>query len=170
VINVDRQPVYSALPLCNIPSFFSDRTISKLTEEWIILDPDLTLFEEFPDFNDWFIAEHWSLLIETQGEVFKKSPLKVLWNKGSVKSVYYTPDADLLLEFIFSVQENLDKIQSATVRSVALLFQDRCIHFQTCELHGKLNTRSDYLFGVRYQVTPKFERKDYITVDAEILI
>lgn len=170
VINLDRQPIYSVLPLCNIPFFFSDRTISNLEEEWITLDPDLTLFEEFPNFSDWFLAENWNLLIETQGEVFKKSPLKVLWDKDNAKSVYYTPEAKLLLEFVFSVKENLDQIQSATVRSVALLFQDRCVHFQTCELHGKLNTRSDYLFGVRYQIIPKFQRENYITVDVEILI
>ncbi len=170
LIQLEKQPVYTSIPLCNIPAFYSDRTIFQLTEEWVVIDPDLTIFEEFPDFRDWFIAENWSLLTEVEGEVFKHSPIKILWEKDSIKNVYYEPGAILLLEFVLASMENENQTESAQIRSVALLFQDRCIHFQTCELHGKLNTRSDYTFGVRYQIDPKFERENYITVDAEILI
>lgn len=168
--SIELQPIYSPIPLCNIPSFFSDRSISSLEEELIVVDPDLTLFEEFPDFIDWFKAENWSLLVEVQGEVFRKSPVKVVWDKENLKSIEYSPGSLLSLEFVFAIKENADQIDSARVRSVALLFQDMCIHFQTCELHGKLNTRSDYLLGVRYLIVPKFESKNYITINAEILI
>ena len=167
---METSSVYQRVSLCNIPNFYILRKLENYQEEWIILDPDLSLFEEFPEFKDWFDAKNWVLLLETQGRIIRDYPTTILWRGESGNNVYYSEGDILQLEFLNAILETDNRRTEGQVRSVALLFKDRCIHFQTAEHHGKLNIRSDYTFGSRYRIQPKFEAKNYITVDAKILI